>query len=158
MSEVELATILQFSLLLILHCNTKKCCAVNCVINVEVTCLLLFLCLFPYIYCSCFSNLLHRLVSNTTFIIYVINSCVLTHHFGLEINTLKISPDGEYVKIMLCIFYVSFLILQKLNPDKTRVMPIELFVSCVGDLAAIGGLVVVVTLVRSPPGPFAFCL
>ena len=35
-------------------------------------------------------------------------------------------------------------------------MPMEIFVSCVGDLATAGGLVVVVTLVRSPPGSSSF--
>ena len=34
------------------------------------------------------------------------------------------------------------------------VMPMEIFVSCVGDLATLGGPVVSVTPVRSPPGSF----
>jgi hypothetical protein len=34
----------------------------------------------------------------------------------------------------------------------------ELFLSCAGDLATVGGPVVVVTPVRSPPDPFSFCL
>ena len=34
----------------------------------------------------------------------------------------------------------------------------ELFVSCAGDLATVGGLVVVMTLVQSPTGPFSFYL
>jgi len=33
------------------------------------------------------------------------------------------------------------------------VMPMEIFVSCVGDLATVGRLVVIVTPVRSPHGP-----
>jgi hypothetical protein len=35
-------------------------------------------------------------------------------------------------------------------------MPMEIFVSCVGDLATVGGSVVVVTPVRSPPGSLDF--
>ena len=35
-------------------------------------------------------------------------------------------------------------------------MPMEIFVSCVGDLATVRGSVVVVTLVRSLPGSFSF--
>jgi len=31
-------------------------------------------------------------------------------------------------------------------------------VSCTGDLVTVGGSVVVVTPVRSPPGPFSFCV
>lgn len=124
-----------------------------------MTCSLLCLCLFPYIYCSCFRSLLHCLVFNTTFVIDVVNSCVLTHHFGLEINTLKSSLDDECFKIMLCIFCILFLILKKKPPNKTCVMPMELFVSCAGDLATVEGLVVVMTLVQqSPPGPFSFYL
>jgi len=37
-------------------------------------------------------------------------------------------------------------------------MPMEIFVICVGDLATVGGSVVVVTPVRSPPGYIPFCL
>ena len=37
-------------------------------------------------------------------------------------------------------------------------MPMEIFVSCVGDLATAGGLVVVVTPVHSPPGSSSFFL
>ena len=37
-------------------------------------------------------------------------------------------------------------------------MPMEIFVSCVGDLATAGRLVVVVTLVRSPPDSSSFFL
>ena len=37
----------------------------------------------------------------------------------------------------------------------TTVMPMRIFVSCVGDLANVGGSVVVVTPVRSPPGFFS---
>ena len=37
-------------------------------------------------------------------------------------------------------------------------MPMEIFVSCVGDLATVGGSVVVVTPVRSPPGSLDFVL
>ena len=37
-------------------------------------------------------------------------------------------------------------------------MPMEIFGSCVGDLATAGGLVVVVTPVRSPPGCSSFFL
>jgi len=55
----------------------------------------------------------------------VVNSCVLTHHFGLEINTLKSSLDDECLKIMPCIFCILFLILKKTNPNKTHVMPME---------------------------------
>ena len=36
------------------------------------------------------------------------------------------------------------------------VMPMEIFVSCVGDLATLGGPVLVVTPVCSPPGSFSF--
>jgi len=35
-------------------------------------------------------------------------------------------------------------------------MPLEIFVSSVGDLATLGGPVVVVTPVCSPPGSFSF--
>jgi hypothetical protein len=35
-------------------------------------------------------------------------------------------------------------------------MPIKLFVSCVGDLATLGGSVEVMTLLHSPPGSFSF--
>ena len=35
-------------------------------------------------------------------------------------------------------------------------MPMEIFVNCVGDLATLGGLVLVVTPVCSPPGSFSF--
>jgi hypothetical protein len=38
------------------------------------------------------------------------------------------------------------------------VMPMEIFVSCVGDLATVGGSVVVLTPVRSPPGSFSLSL
>jgi len=37
-------------------------------------------------------------------------------------------------------------------------MPMEIFVSCVGDLTTVGGSVVVVTPVHSPPGSFTFFL
>ena len=36
------------------------------------------------------------------------------------------------------------------------VMAMEIFVSCVGDLATVGGSVVVVTPVCPPPGSFSF--
>jgi len=36
------------------------------------------------------------------------------------------------------------------------VVPMEIFISCVGDLATVGGSLVVVTSVRSPPGSFFF--
>jgi hypothetical protein len=39
-----------------------------------------------------------------------------------------------------------------------NVMPMEIFVNCVGDLATLGVSLVAVTPVSSPPGCFFFCL
>jgi hypothetical protein len=38
------------------------------------------------------------------------------------------------------------------------VVPMEIFVSCVGDVATVEGSVLVVTSFHSPPGSYSFCL
>jgi hypothetical protein len=65
-----------------------------------------------------------------------------------EVSTLK------YVERRTCTYRPIFRRVQKIA--KSGVMPTELFVSCAGDSATVGGPVMFA--VRSPPDPFSFCL
>jgi len=86
---------------------------------------------------------------------YIYHQNAESYYFSQHTQCSTIYWRTQYVSIFK--FHLSYIAFK--NHTHTRiyiVMPMEIFVSCVGDLGTVGGSVLVMTLVHSPPASFSF--